>query len=223
LTKIIDLTLDIYDGMLTFPAHWHPRVEITILGRHRLEGRATRKLVLGTHTGTHVDAPLHFIKDGQSIDEVPLGTIVGEAAVIDLTDKGAPLTAITARDLEARGGAVQKGDIVILRTDWWKRWETRAFYFEHPYLMEDACRWLLEHQARAVAMDIPDMENPTEELPPGTPGPLHVLLMNEGVVLIENLTNLDRLTGERVFFIALPLKIRGSDASPARVIAIEED
>ena len=222
LTRMIDLTLDIYDGMPTFPTHWHPRVEVTILGRHRVEGRATRKLVLGTHTGTHMDAPLHFIEGGQSIDEIPLETIVGEAAVVDLTDKGA-LATITAQDLEARGSAVQKGGIVILRTDWWKRWETRAFYFEHPHLTRDACQWLLDHQVQTVATDIPDIENPAEELPPGTPGPLHVLLMSEGVILVENLTNLDRLTREHVFLIALPLKIRGSEGSPARVIALEED
>ncbi len=222
MNKIIDLTLDIYDGMITFPANWHPRVEITILGRHKLEGRTTRKLTLGTHTGTHVDAPLHMIEGGKSVDELALDTIVGEAAVIDLTGMD-PLTGITSHDLNTQSGVVQKRDIVIIRTDWWKKWNERAFYFEHPYLTKGACEWLLEHQVRSVAIDIPNVDNPAEDLPPGTPGPIHVLLMSSDVVLIENLTNLDRLNRKRVFFVALPLKIRGSDASPARVIAIEMD
>ena len=62
--KITDLSLTLEEGMMTFPTHWHPVVEITILGRHGVEGRETRKLVLGTHVGTHADAPLHFIPKG---------------------------------------------------------------------------------------------------------------------------------------------------------------
>lgn len=79
--KIIDLSLSLHEGMMTFPSHWHPVVEISILGRHGIEGRETRKLVLGTHTGTHTDAPLHFIPNGKGIDEVPLEVLVGEATV----------------------------------------------------------------------------------------------------------------------------------------------
>ncbi len=81
--KIIDLSLSLHEGMMTFPTHWHPVVEISILGRHGIEGRETRKLVLGTHTGTHTDAPLHFIPKGKSIDEVPLDVLVGEATVVN--------------------------------------------------------------------------------------------------------------------------------------------
>ena len=65
--KIIDLTMSLKEGMQTFPTHWHPFVEITQLGRHGIENRETRKLILGTHTGTHIDAPSHFISDGDTI------------------------------------------------------------------------------------------------------------------------------------------------------------
>ena len=222
MNKIIDLTFDIYDGMITFPSNWHPRTEITILGRHKLEGRATRKITFGTHTGTHVDAPLHMIEGGKSIDEVNLDKIVGNAAIINLSNTNLR-NGITYQDLNAEGGNVQDSDIVIIRTDWWKKWGERAFYFEHPFLTEGACKWLFEHQVRTVAIDIPNIDNPTEELPPGTPGPMHVLLMSSDVTVIENLTKLDRITSKSIFFVALPLKIKGADGSPARVIAIEMD
>lgn len=66
--NIIDLTFPIHEGMTTFPVHWHPIVEISVLGRHGIENRETRKVLLGTHTGTHMDAPRHFIPDGMTVD-----------------------------------------------------------------------------------------------------------------------------------------------------------
>ena len=84
--KIIDLSLPIEEGMMTFPTHWHPVVEVTVLGRHGIEGRETRKIVLGTHTGTHADAPRHFIPNGGTIDEIPLEILIGPASVADFTD-----------------------------------------------------------------------------------------------------------------------------------------
>ena len=96
MSRIIDLTFPIHEGMTTFPAPWHPFVEITQLGRHGLEGRETRKIVIGSHTGTHCDAPRHFIPGGATIDEIPLDVFIGPAVVCDLS--GAPASqAITVR------------------------------------------------------------------------------------------------------------------------------
>ena len=81
--QIIDLTYDIEEGMTTFNAPWHPTVSIKQMGRIGMEGRETRKLSLGTHTGTHVDAPLHFIKNGTSIDKIPLSKLIGDITIID--------------------------------------------------------------------------------------------------------------------------------------------
>ena len=83
--KIIDLTYPIEEGMLKFNAHWHPSVSIEQLGRIDVEGRESRKVVLGTHTGTHVDAPLHFIENGKSIDQIPLEKLIGEITILDFS------------------------------------------------------------------------------------------------------------------------------------------
>lgn len=83
--KIIDLTHAIQKGMPTFKAHWHTPVSITQMGRIEVEGRETRKLVLGTHTGTHVDAPLHFTPGGNTIDKLPLNRLIGDVSIIDFT------------------------------------------------------------------------------------------------------------------------------------------
>ena len=82
MNEIIDLTYLINEQMITYPTLWHPKVSIQRLGKIEEVGRNTRKIILGTHTGTHIDAPLHFIKDGKSIDKIPLEKIVGNVTIV---------------------------------------------------------------------------------------------------------------------------------------------
>lgn len=130
--KIIDLSLPIEEGMMTFPTHWHPVVEVTVLGRHGIEGRETRKIVLGTHTGTHADAPRHFIPNGGTIDEIPLEILIGPASVADFTDCRA-LQEIWVKDLQQKLGA-KVPPRLILRTGWSEHFGKMKFYNEYPFL-----------------------------------------------------------------------------------------
>ena len=86
MTQIIDLTYKIEEGMLTFAAPWHPPVSIKQMGRLNIEGRESRKISFGTHTGTHIDAPLHFIQDGITIDQIPLEKLIGDVTIIDFSN-----------------------------------------------------------------------------------------------------------------------------------------
>jgi len=217
--RVIDLSLEYYEGMFTYPADLHVRTELTIMGRHFLEGRMATKITIGSHTGTHADAPLHQIADGMSIEQIAVDRFVGWAGVIDLTDK-APKEAITRKDLEERGNSVRKGEIVILRTDWTqKHWDTKAFYAnENPYLTDDACQWFLDREVRCIITDI-DIEDIHVQV---KPGPHHVLLLGHGIPLVEYPINLGELTKDRVFIFAAPIKIRGCDGAPCRVVALEE-
>lgn len=146
--KIIDLSLPIEEGMMTFPTHWHPVVEITILGRHGIEGRETRKIVLGTHIGTHADAPRHFIPNGGTIDEVPLNVLVGPATVADFTGC-APLQEIEIADLQRKlDGKIPAR--LILRTGWSEYFGDLKFYNQYPFLSEKAARWLVDEDRKSV-------------------------------------------------------------------------
>lgn len=221
MSRILDLTLPISHGMATFPAHWHSPVEVKILGRHDREGRSTRELRLGTHTGTHIDAPLHFIKGGRSIDQVPIQATVGRAVLLDVTFKQ-PGEAITEAELNERGHQVARGGIVLLRTGWSRYWGQPQYYREHPYLTEGSASWLLERGIRALGLDLPDVEDPRGGAAHGVPGPRHLQLLHGGIILIENLTNVSGLEEGTLFLIALPLLVMGGDAAPARVIAIQD-
>lgn len=221
MSRIVDLTWPIYEGMTSCTAPWHPNVEISILGRHHQEGRASRKVVLGTHTGTHMDAPLHFIQGGMSIDEVPVSKLVTEATVMDLTYKQ-ELSKIEPSDLEPYADQVRPGDSVILNTGWWRQWDKPGFYGSYPCLTAASCQWLIESRVSVVGMDIPGPDDPTAGIVAGEISPRHVELLGNGVIMIEYLANLDQISKDRVTLVALPMKIRGGDGAPARVIVIED-
>jgi arylformamidase len=217
--KIIDLSLSLHEGMMTFPAHWHPVVEISILGRHGIEGRETRKLVLGTHTGTHTDAPLHFIPGGKGIDEVPLEVLVGEATVANFSPASANQEIGIPALKEKLDGTIPTR--LILRTDWSDYFGQMSYYNNYPFLSQDAARWLVDGGCRLIAMDTPSPDNPAHSRNSGNDSPNHKVLLGAQVVLVEYLCNLRSLSRTTVELVVLPLRIKGADGSPARCIAIE--
>lgn len=173
------------------------------------------------HYGTHVDAPNHFIRGGASIDQVPLSSLLGPAAVIDLSDHGEDRE-ITGDTLEDRGWHARRGDIAILRTGWSdKHWGTDTFWKKGPYLGTSGADWLVERGVRAVVYDF------SEEFVVRQPGfqgddcVVHHKILGNDIYNIEYVHNLGRISQPRVAIIALPLKLVGLDGAPSRVIAIE--
>jgi arylformamidase len=217
--KIIDLSLSLHEGMMTFPTHWHPVVEISILGRHGIEGRETRKLVLGTHTGTHTDAPLHFIPNGKGIDQVPLETLVGEATVVNFAPASANQEIDVSALKEKLNGKIPSR--LILRTDWSDHFGEMTYYNNYPFFSQDAARWLVDGGCRLIAMDTPSPDNPAHSRGSGNDSPNHKVLLGAEVVLVEYLTNLRALSKSVVELFVLPLKVKGGDGAPTRCIAIE--
>jgi len=217
--KIIDLSLPIEEGMMTFPAHWHPLVEVTILGRHGIEGRETRKLVLGTHTATHADAPRHFIPNGRTIDDLPLEILIGPATVADCTGCGS-MHEIDVPELQQKlRGTVPPR--LILRTGWSEHFGDMKFYNEYPFLSENAAKWLVDEGVRLIAMDTPSPDNPAHSRGTVKDSPNHKILLGAGVVLVEYVANLNAISTPTVELIVLPLKLKGADGSPVRCVAVE--
>lgn len=217
--RIIDLTYPIHEGMTTFPTHWHPVVEVTQLGRHGIENRETRKLVLGTHTGTHCDAPRHFIPGGATLDDVPLETFMGPARVLDFSSAQASQE-IGIKDLERLLGD-QRPERIVLRFDWDRYWGRMAYYTDHPYLSMQAAKWLVDRGVRLLAMDTAQPDNPENGRGTKNDSPNHKILLGAGVILVEYLCNLQQLTQPEVELIVLPLKVQGGDGAPVRCVAVE--
>lgn len=218
--RMIDLSHRIEEGMLTFPGLNHPRTEITQLARHRVEGRATRRLVLGTHTGTHLDAPLHFVEDGGTIDQVPLDTLVGPAAVADLGALG-PLEEVSLDRLREALGGAPRHPRVLLCCGWSQRFGGMDFYTESPFLARDACHWLVAQGVTLLGMDIPSPDDPRLGYGSEEDSPNHHTLLGAGVILLEYLNEPERIGAPECDLVALPLRVVGADGAPARVIALE--
>ncbi len=217
--KFVDLTFAVHEGMLTFPSYWHPAVKITQLGHLATEGRETRKIVMGTHTGTHLDAPRHFILGGKSVDCIPLEICVGPAILISFN--GRVNKEISLKEIKMKLVGFNKIEKLILRFGWSRHWGKRRYYKGYPHLSQEACRWLVKKGLKLLGTDTPSLDDPKNNRSSDTDSPNHKYFLKRGVVLLEYLCNLDNLKGSRIFIIALPLKIRGADGSPARVIAYD--
>jgi len=216
--RLVDLTLPVVHGM----GRRGVNIRFEQIQTFEREGRQISAAYLPVHVGTHVDAPLHFIKGGDSIEKVPLERLVGKAIVVDLTSKG-PNEAITEADLEPFSHEVREGDIVVLRTDWTvKKWGKPDFFDASPYLGMDAAQWLAKKKIKAAGFDfaqeyaVRKAQFYTEECV------VHTTLLSKNIYNIEYLTNLNRLIKKRFTIIALPISLLGLEGAPARVIAIEK-
>lgn len=217
--RIVDLTFPIHEGMTTFPTYWHPTVEVSLLGQHETENRETRKLVLGTHTGTHCDAPRHFIAGAKSVDMLSLDILIGPAFVIDFSIT-LPGQEINMVDFEKKLGD-RYPQRLLMRFDWSDYWGKTEYYINHPFISLTAARWLMERGVRLLGMDTPTPDNPKHGRGSELDSPVHKILLNNDVILVEYLCNLKELQKQEVELICLPLKILGGDGSPVRCIAIE--
>lgn len=216
--KVIDLTHPIEEGMITFEAHWHPMTSIQQLGRLSLEGRESRKIEIGTHTGTHVDAQLHFFKDGATIDQTSPNILIGEVSIVDFSHMKE-----NEQVTEEMLRKVKITPRMIFRFGWGKHWGTRKFYHEYPHFSQGAARYLVRKGVKFIGNDIPSPDDSRIVLDAQTRGtdadsPIHKIFLKSGVVLVEYLANLDTVRELDGWHIAaLPLKIKGADGSPARV------
>jgi len=205
--KIIDLSVPVYEGIPRFHGDWHTDVLLRQTGFYERHRCVVHKLELCTHSGTHIDAPRHFIKDGKSIDQINPETFITNALVIDLSpvEEGREI-----KRNEFESFKFEDAGAVILNTGWFRRWYTGNYYDNVPTLSRDAALCLNEYaNVKADATDIPLSVDVPE------------ILLGAGKILIENIINLDRIAKSNVELIALPLKIRNGDGAPVRVMVIE--
>jgi kynurenine formamidase len=214
----VDLTLPILPGQGRFGLDTQFETPITF-DDVNWQGSVFRMFA---HSGTHVDAPVHFIRDALTIERAPLDHLIGRGWLFDLTDRGAG-DPIDADALAAADQGLQSGDMAILRTDWTDRhWGDERFVDDSPYLTLDGAQWLVDKGVTAIVYDF------SEEYIVRKPGfrgeecEVHHLILGSGVWNIEYVTNLGALTGPAVTIVALPLKLSGLDGSPARVIAFDQ-
>ncbi|MEW9667757.1 cyclase family protein [Ammoniphilus sp. 3BR4] len=201
--KIYDVSMSIQEGMTVYKnkPEKQPSFE-TVQNNYVSETRVS----LDVHTGTHVDAPLHMVVSGETMESIPLEHLVGPCRLLDLSHVQ---DGVTAADLEPFN--VQEGEFLLLKT---ANSQEDSFNPEFIYVKEDAAKLLVEKRVRGVGIDALGIER-------SQPGhPTHKALFGAKIIIIEGLRLLEVPEGS-YFMMAAPLKLTGTDAAPARVILIE--
>jgi kynurenine formamidase len=210
MSRVVDLTLTMHPGMRGVDFE----IRSTIDGK----GWNTTWLHLYSHAGTHMDAPYHFLAQGETLENLVLEKCVGPAHVIDLSFVG-PRDLITVENLMPYADKVEPGARLLLRTGWSTRAGTPEYRNHLPRVSLPLAEWLAERDIALLGVETPAVAdiNNKEELVT-----VHQALLRAGIVIVEGLANLDALQQDEVTFVALPLKLEGGDGSPVRAIAIED-
>ena len=173
--EMVDLSRIIYDGMPKIPAlpDVHVQKFFSLDKGHPLN---VTELSLPCHAGTHVDAPIHIVPNGKSIEELPLDSFVGNGAIIAVRKNGGE--EVTAKDLQASGVEVKQGDIVMLYTGWDEKFDSPDYNL-HPYLSVDAAEWMVEKGIKMFGIDCITVDLPTPLRPKGFDFPVHKTLLEQ--------------------------------------------
>jgi kynurenine formamidase len=223
--RVVDLSQTLEEHMPHFPTH--SKFFHTLWGSYWHGGRSlSYQLVMHEHNGTHVDAPAHFISDAKpeahvTIEQVPVTRLLGRGAHVRChgMQAGQYVSKSHLVDWEGEHGALEPGDIVLFDFAWSVNWGLRPhdqrYAEDWPGVGRDAADYLISKQVAAIGVDTlsPD---PPEAL---RTQPIHPLVLEKQVLIIENLCNLEQLP-DFFLFAALPLKIRAGSGSPIRAVAL---
>jgi arylformamidase len=207
--RIYDISLTFEPGMLIFEGDPPFRVHDTYLIA-RGDPYNLSTLSFGSHTGTHMDAPRHFLDSGLSVDELPLNHFYGPARVLEIPDKAA----INAEDL--RPFQVQRGEILLLKTRNSLFVREPQFRRDFSYLTLDAAQYLAASEILTVGIDYLSLEKFGSQ-----DFSIHQTLLGNNIVILEGLV-LTEVPAGNYQLIALPVKIKDGNGSPLRAILVQE-
>lgn len=216
--RVVDLTLPLDNATTVYPGD--PLVDIRTVGPDEAGFHVT-SIGVGSHTGTHCDAPFHFVADGARIDEVALTLFAGPMVLVDVRDR-ADRAVIGVDDVAPALDDLAPGVIAVLHTGWTRHYGTDR-YFAHPYLDPAACDVILATGVRSIGVDAMSIDETVDDEHPGDGWPCHQRVLGSDGVLLENLAHLDRVDFARPFLSALPLRLTGADGSPVRAAAFDLD
>jgi len=196
---------------------------------------SANNIATAEHGGTHIDAPIHFSKSGQTVDEIPLEKLIGKAIKIDVSLKALnnPDYLISVEDFtnweKKENIQIPDGSIVLLQTGFSKYYPDKVKYLgtdkrgedavkllHFPGLSAEAAEWLVENRnIHAIGIDSPSIDYGQSQYFKS-----HVILLSQNIPVFENLTNLDQIPEKEFEIIALPMKIKGGSGGPLRIIAV---
>lgn len=203
--KLLDVSVPLAAGLPTYPGN--PDFELQPVKRIADGGSSNvSRLVMGTHTGTHLDAPRHFFDGAMSVDALPLDLLLGRARVVEINKRGG----IGVEELAAAG--LREDLRVLLKTSNSALWNGEGFHQDYTYLTEAGAKYLVDQGVKVIGIDYLSIEQFKK-----AGAPAHRTLLSQGVVIIEGL-NLAEADAGMYEMYCLPLRVVGGDGAPARVI-----
>ena len=214
--KIIDLTLTVSDEIPTFPGS--PQPSFIPWENVKEDGYNLELLFLSTHTGTHMDAPYHFLEKGAKIHEISLKKLVSETVLIkSKKNDGEPITKTDIQKFEKKHGKITSFSSVIFYTGWQRNLQKKYYFEKNPGLSVSAAKYLASKKINLVGIDSPSIDLGTD-----SKFSVHQIFAKKGILIVENLANLEKIKSSKFHLIVLPLKLKNATGSPVRAIAFVE-
>jgi len=210
LNGIVDLTLPLYADVPVKPGD--PRVVIDELRDIATEGYRLTHLSIGTHTGTHIDAPSHIIKAGDTLNSISFDVLVGPCCLVNVA--GEPGSSVVLEDLIIHEEAIRSAGRVVLKSGWAKRWGTPEYYRNSPSITMEVARWLA---GKDVHVKLIGIDMPTPSVKQETD--IHKVFLKAGIPIVECL-NLENLIQSYFEIVVAPLPLRNREGAPCRVIGL---
>ena len=214
--KVIDLTLTVSNKIPTSPGS--PQPNFIPWEKIKDDGYNLELLFLSSHTGTHLDAPYHFLEKGAKIHEISLKKLVSEAALIkSRKSSGQSITKTDIQKFEKKHGKIENFSSVIFYTGWQKNLQKKYYFTKNPGLSVSAAKYLASKKISLVGIDSPSID-----LGADSQFSVHQIFAKKGMLIVENLTNLDKIKPSKFHLVVLPLKLKNTTGSPVRAIAFVE-
>jgi arylformamidase len=211
---ILDLTREIRTDTKVFPGS--PLPKIITWNKMDIHNYHSEVIFMSTHTGTHMDAPSHFVTGVSSIDQIPVGRFISRATLIKIAKAADEL--ITTSEIEASKVKILEGNSIVFSTSWENEVDNDYYFSHSPGLSEDAAEYLINKKVNAVCIDSPSIDRGLD-----SNFPAHKLLLNKEILIVENLCNLSKIDKQNFTLIMTPLKLSGASGSPIRAIATDEN
>ena len=214
--KIIDLTLTISNKIPTFPGS--PQPNFIPWEKIKDDGYNLELLFLSSHTGTHLDAPYHFLEKGAKIHEISLKKLVSNAVLIKSRKKSnESVTKTDIQKFEKKHGKIASFSSVIFYTGWQRNLQKKYYFTKNTGLSVSAAKYLASKKVSLVGIDSPSIDLGTD-----SKFSVHQIFAKKGMLIVENLANLEKIKSSKFHLVVLPLKLKNATGSPVRAIAFVE-
>jgi len=211
--KVLDLTLTISNRIPTFPGS--PQPNFIPWEKIKDDGYNLELLFLSSHTGTHLDAPYHFLEKGAKIHEISLKKLVSNAVLIKSRKKSnESVTKTDIQKFEKKHGKIASFSSVIFYTGWQRNLQKKYYFTKNPGLSVSAAKYLASKKVSLVGIDSPSIDLGTD-----SKFSVHQIFAKKGMLIVENLANLEKIKSSKFHIVVLPLKLKNATGSPVRAVA----